>query len=99
MRFVGDSNVEPDRPRSTMSAAKNSEQKWKVPSKRRGSSDEDMNAKCNQMCDTTIQSMQQPAPTIVLLLLNQPPLTDEDIFGQYVASQPQLLDAKPISLE
>ena len=97
MWFVADANVEPDKPRSTISPDKNAaesidEQRWKPSrSKKRGSAAEvDMNAKRAQMYEAAISFMQQPDPVAVA----KPPPTDEDMFGQYVASQLKLLDAK-----
>ena len=91
MSFVADGNIEPDKPRSTLMTEDNSQEK-KGARKRKGTGHDELNIKRSQMYEAAIEFMRQPAPP-AMAPVQPPPLTDEDMFGQYVASQLKLLDA------
>lgn len=94
MRFLADSSIEPDTPRSTLMGSSSPDdcddlqrQKGSQWKRRRSSNEEELNSKRSLMYDAAIQYMQQnPGPA------TPPPPSDEDMFGQYVASQLKLLD-------
>lgn len=99
MSFVADANIEPDTARSTLdltgrSPASSSDGTEDTPAtsyqqprhKRKVSTtDEESTAKRNLMYDAAIQFMQQPPPP------PRQPKGDEDLFGEYVASQLKLI--------
>lgn len=95
MSFVSDSSTEPDASRSSLdlslSGSDENIQKNLAPRKKRkgvSATEEEANTKRNLMYDAAIKYMQQPQVT-------QASMTDEDMFGQYVASQLKLIpDAK-----
>lgn len=97
MQFVSDANTDPDSPRSSLDLSTGTtpsdldESSSSQPSKRKsrttGCVDDDTNAKRKLMYETAIKFMQQevqPPPP-------PQPATDEDMFGQYVASQLKLI--------
>ena len=95
MSFVSDSSTEPDASRSSLdlslSGSDENVQKNLAPRKKRkgvSATVEEANTKHNLMYITAIKYMQQPQVT-------QASMTDEDMFGQYVATQLKLIpDAK-----
>jgi len=91
MWFVGDANVEPDKPRCTISPDKKAaestdEQRWKPSwSKKRGSMAEvHIKAKHVQMYEAAISFRQQPDPVAVA----KPPPTDKDIAFIWTSPNP-----------
>ena len=91
MSFVSDSSTEPDASRSSLdlslSGPDENIQKNQAPRKKRkgvSATEEKANTKCNLMYEAAIKYMQQPQVT-------QASMTDEDMFGQYVASQLKLI--------
>ena len=95
MSFVSDSSTEPDSSRSSLdlslSGSDENIQKNMAPRRKRkgvSATEEEANTKRNLMYEAAIKYMQQPQVT-------QASMTDEDMFGQYVASQLKLIpDAK-----
>ena len=95
MSFVSDSSTEPDASRSSLdlslSGSDENIQKNMAPRRKRkgvSATEEEANTKRNLMYEAAIKYMQQPQVT-------QASMTDEDMFGQYVASQLKLIpDAK-----
>lgn len=95
MSFVSDSSTEPDASRSSLdlslSGSDENIQKNLAPRKKRkgvSATEEEANTKRNLMYDAAIKYIQQPQVT-------QASMTDEDMFGQYVASQLKFIpDAK-----
>ena len=86
MSFASDSSTEPDASRSSLdlslSGSDENTQKNLAPRKKRkgvSATEEEANTKRNLMYEAAIKYMQQPQVT-------QASMTDEDMFGQYVAS-------------